>query len=114
MSVLREENRPMGRKKELVRLATLRRHGEQGHIAEIQIVDEGDGFALKVYYNASAEGAKVRYLTGSQKPGRRKLSSTDTAWNLVKELDLRKAQILLADDEDEALIREDNADTQNT
>jgi len=113
LSVLREENRPMGRIKELVRLATLKRHGEQGHIAEIHIVDEGDGFALKVYYNASVEGAKVRYLTGSQKPGRRKLSSTDTAWNLVKELDLRKAQILFAED-DEASIHEENADTENT
>lgn len=113
MSVSCEENRPMGRKKELVRLATLKRHGKQGHIAEIHIVDEGDGFALKVYYNASAEGAKVRYLTGSQKPGRRKLSSTDTAWNLVKELDLRNAKILLAED-DEASIREDNADDANT
>ncbi|MGB5830764.1 MAG: hypothetical protein WBG92_02065 [Thiohalocapsa sp.] len=104
----------MGRIKELVRLATLKRHGKQGHIAEIHIVDEGDGFALKVYYHESVEGAKVRYLTGSQKPGRRKLSSTDTAWNLVKELELRKAQIRLPEDEDEALIREDNADSENT
>lgn len=93
-----------------MRLATLKRHAKQGHIAEIHILDEGDGFALKVYYKAAVEGAKVRYLTGSQKPGRRKLSSTDTAWSLVKELDLRKAQIRFEED-DEKAVTDDEEDT---
>ena len=103
----------MGRKKWFVRLATLKRHAEKGQIAEIHILEEGDGFSLKVLYKDCAEGAKVRYLTGQHKPGRRRLSSVVTAWNLVKQLDLRKAQILFAEDE-EAVIREENADNANT
>lgn len=95
------------KKKWFVRLAALKRHGKEGRIAEIHILDEGDGFSLKVLYKDSAEGAKVRYLTGQHKPGRRRLSSTDTAWKLVKELGLRKAQILFAGDE-AARIKDDD------
>ena len=103
----------MGRKKWFVRMATLKRHGKEGQIAEIHILDEGDGFSLKVLYKDSAEGAKVRYLTGQHKPGRRRLSSTDTAWKLIKELNLRKAQVLFAEDE-EVSIRDDNANDAST
>ncbi len=113
MAVFTDKNRSMPRIKGLVRLATLRRHAEKGQIAEIHILDEGDGFSLKVLYKDWAEGEKVRYLTGQQKHGRRKLSSTDTAWKLIKELDLRETQILFAEDE-EAVIREENADNANT
>jgi len=101
----------MGRKKWFVRLATLKRHGKEGQIAEIHILDEGEGFSLKVVYKDWAEGAKVRYLTGQHKPGRRRLSSTDTAWKLIKELELRKAQILFAEDEELVIPDESAGDT---
>jgi hypothetical protein len=113
LSVLKERNRSMPRVKELVRLATLRRHTQEGQVAEIHILDEGDGFSVKVLYKDWAEGAKVRYLTGQKSQGRRKLSSTDTAWKLIRELQLRKAQICFAEDE-ETLIRDDNADNATT
>jgi len=103
----------MPRIKELVLLATLRRHAQEGQIAEIHILDEGDGFSLKVLYKDWAEGTKVRYLTGQKRRGRRKLSSTDTAWKLIKEMDLRETKIRFAEDDEASTQEENPVDTRN-
>lgn len=93
----------MARNKALVRTGTLKKHAKAGLIERIEILDEGQGVNVRVHYNERARGEKTRRLTAYHIEGPKRFSSIDSAWKLVKSLDLH-----------EAMIREENADTANT
>lgn len=93
----------MARQRDLVRVGTLKKHAAEGLIDRIEIVDDGEKTNIHVHYNEKATGQKMRILTAYRSSGPKTFVSIDSAWKLVKSLDLH-----------EALIREENADTENT
>ena len=65
----------MPRINELVRIATLGRHFEQGLVASVEIIDDGERWSVCVHYNERAEGPKTRFLTSQRKPGPKQYAS---------------------------------------
>ncbi len=93
----------MARQKGLVRTRTLKQHARDGLIEKIEIVDDGEKTSIHVHYNEKATGQKMRILTAYRSSGPKTFVSIDSAWKLVKSLDLH-----------EALIREENVSNEST
>ena len=83
----------MPRIKELVRIATLGRHFEQGLVASVEIIDDGGRWSVRVHYNERAEGPKTRFLTSQRKPGPKQYACFYTVWRVLTEHGITTATI---------------------
>ncbi len=90
----------MPRIKELVRIATLERHLEQGLVAAVEILDDGERWSVCVRYNERADGEKKRFLTSKRLPGARRFASFSTVWKALNALGIENAVVRKATPEE--------------
>jgi hypothetical protein len=83
----------MPRIKELVRIATLARHFQDGLVSAVEIIDDGERWSVRVHYNERAEGPKTRFLTSQRKPGPKQYAAFDTVWRVLTEHGITQATI---------------------
>ena len=83
----------MPRIKELVRIATLGRHFEQGLVASVEIIDDGEHWSVRVHYNEKAEGPKTRFLTSQRQPGPKQYACFATAWKVLTDHGITTATV---------------------
>ena len=86
----------MPRIKELVRIATLKRHFQQGLVEIVEIIDDGERWSVCVRYNEQAEGEKMRFLTSVRIAGPRRFSNLTTVWKVLKEHGINRAALRTA------------------
>jgi hypothetical protein len=94
----------MPRIKELVRIATLARHFQDGLVSLVEIIDDGERLSVCVHYNEKAEGEKVRFLTAHKKAGPRRFASLATAWRFLNLHGVEKALLRKATDDEKVDI----------
>ena len=99
----------MPRIKELVRIATLERHYQEGIVAAVEIIEEGGRWGVCVRYNESAEGVKTRFLTTQRIPGPRRFRGLETAWKILEQHGVAQASVRKATAEEGRYFREWNS-----
>ena len=100
----------MPRIKELVRIATLKQHFQQGLVEIVEIIDDGERWSVCVRYNEKAKGVKVRLLTAHQKAGPRRFANLATVWRFLNFHGIEKALLRKASDDEKPDIQEQNAE----
>ncbi|MGB5830562.1 MAG: hypothetical protein WBG92_01030 [Thiohalocapsa sp.] len=88
-----QQNSATPRLNELVRIATLGRHVEQGLVASFEIIDDGGRWSVRVHDNERAEGPKTRFLTSQRQPGPKHYACISTVWRVLTEHGITTATI---------------------
>ena len=99
----------MPRIKELVRIATLERHLEQGLVVAVEIIDDGERWSVCVRYNERAEGAKTRFLTSQRLPGARRFANLSTVWKALSKHGIEATVLRKATAEERRHLRQSQA-----